>query len=75
MKEAYIDLTICECPSCGNLIVEPSWFVVDLKQDFECAVCKRRFNTYENIVRKFMLKLTLDENGNIQKIEKKESKY
>jgi len=75
MKETYLDVAICKCPSCGNFIVEPSWFVVDLKQDFECGVCKKVFNTYENLVRKVLLKLIVDERGRIFKIEKLKSRY
>lgn len=70
MKKSSIDLCVCKCPNCHNFFVEPSWFVLDLEQDFECGVCRKTFNTKKNIVDRFILKIDLDNKGKILKMKK-----
>lgn len=75
MKKAYIDLTICKCPNCGNFFIEPSWFVFELEQDFECGVCKQIFNTKKTVIKKFLFEFELDNKGNIKRVEQSKSRY
>ena len=62
---SYLDITLIRCPNCGKLYSDASWYVVDMESDIECGECGFTFNTFENIVKRFLLKIELDETGRL----------
>jgi len=64
-EDAYLDVTLIRCPECGKLYVDASWYIIDMESDIECGICGTQFNTKENIVRRLLLKITVDRDGNI----------
>lgn len=75
LKETSLDITVCKCPECGNFFAEPSWFVHELEQDFECGVCKTIFNTKKAAVSMSLIEFKLDSKGNIIEMKRKKSLY
>lgn len=65
-EEAYLDVSLIRCPRCGKLYVDASWYILDMESDIECGVCGSEFNTRKNIVRRLMLKISLDDEGNLR---------
>ncbi len=63
---SYLDITLIRCPNCGKLYSDASWYVVDMESDIECGECGFTFNTSENIVKRFLLKIELDETGTLK---------
>ncbi len=62
-EEAYLDVTLIRCPNCGKLYVDASWYILDMESDIECGICGKEFNTKENIVKRLLLKITLEDEG------------
>ncbi len=65
-EDAYLDVTMIRCPECGKLYVDASWYILDMESDIECGICGREFNTKDNIVKRILLKITLEEEGRIR---------
>ncbi len=62
-EDAYLDVTLIRCPNCGKLYIDASWYILDMESDIECGICGKEFNTKENIVKRLLLKITLEDEG------------
>jgi len=67
-KAAYLEVVVGKCPACGNLIIEPSWFALQLESDIQCANCRNVFNMKKHLTDKILLKFELDEKGKIKSV-------
>ena len=68
MEEAYLDVAIIRCPNCRKLYVDASWYILDMEADIECGICGETFNTHKNIVKRVLLKISIEEE-NIERVD------
>jgi hypothetical protein len=62
-KRAWLDVSVCRCPTCGRCYVDASWYAVELASDIECGSCHEVFNTKKQITDRVMLEFKIDEKG------------
>jgi len=66
-EEAWLDLSVIRCPSCGRYYADASWYVVEMGSDIECGKCHSTFNTKEYATDRMLLRLEIDETGKVRK--------
>ncbi|MCS7124165.1 MAG: hypothetical protein NZ932_01945 [Candidatus Bathyarchaeota archaeon] len=66
--KTWLDVTVLQCPNCGRLYAEVSWYVVEMESDIQCGECGKEFNSKRNIVDRALLEFQIDENGKIQNV-------
>jgi len=67
-KVAYLEVVVGKCPACGNLIVEPSWFAIQLESDIQCAKCRNVFNMKKQKTDRVLLKFELTQKGKVKSV-------
>jgi uncharacterized C2H2 Zn-finger protein len=68
-RKAWLDIAVIRCPRCGHYYADASWYVVEIGSDIECGTCNEIFNTKKFLVDRVMLKLTLDEKGEVKQTQ------
>jgi len=66
--ESFLEMVVGKCPRCGNFIIEPAWFAIDLEQDIECAVCRKTFNMKKHMTDKVMFVFSISPSGKIDRV-------
>jgi len=69
MGDAWLDVSIIRCPSCGRCYPDASWYAVELESDIECGECHRVFNTRNHLTDRVMLEFEIDDQGRVVKTE------
>jgi len=62
-EEAWLDVSIFQCPACGRYYADASWYAVELESDIECGSCHKTFNAKKQATDRVMLKFEIDEKG------------
>ena len=70
-KKAFLDVSISICPYCGWPYADASWYI-KLRSDVECGKCGRNWNPSKSIIDRILLKFSLDEDGKVIDMRKKE---
>jgi len=68
-QKASLDMALIQCPNCGHYYADASWYVVEIGADIECGACHETFNTKKHIEDRVMLELSIDEKGEVSKID------
>jgi len=68
-EEAWLDVSIFRCPSCGRYYADASWYAAELGSDIECGFCHKIFNTKTQLKDRIMLNIKLDNQGKASKVE------
>lgn len=61
MAEAWLDVTLIQCPNCGEYYVDASWYAISIGSDIECGKCGETFNTKRNAKDRILLRFLLAE--------------
>ena len=64
-EKAWLDVSVFQCPHCGQCYVDASWYVVELESDIECGSCHKVFNTKKRVTDRVMLEFKIDEEGKV----------
>jgi len=62
-EEAWLDISIFQCPGCGRYYADAAWYAVELESDIECGSCHKMFNAKKRATDRVMLKFEIDEKG------------
>lgn len=65
-REAWFDVAVFRCPSCGRFYVDASWYAVTLESDIECGFCHTNFNAKKELTDRALLKFMIDKKGKIR---------
>jgi hypothetical protein len=67
--EAWLDVAVTRCPSCGRFYADALWYIVEMASDTECGSCHETFNTKTYLTDRIMLRLKINGNGNVESAE------
>ena len=70
-KKAFLDVSISICPYCGTPYADASWYI-KLQSEIECGKCGRNWNPSKSIIDRILLEFSLDEDGKVIDMRKKE---
>jgi len=62
-EEAWLDVSIFQCPGCGRYYADASWYAIELESDIECGSCHKMFNAKKQATDRAMLQFEIDERG------------
>jgi len=62
-EKAWLDISLLQCPNCGRLYAEASWYAVELESDMECGSCHKIFNAKKQLKDRVMLEFQINEKG------------
>lgn len=68
-NDAWLDIAIICCPNCGRFYADASWYIIEMASDTECGSCHKTFNTKTFLTDRIMLRLKIDEDGNVERAE------
>jgi len=68
-EEAWLDISIFRCPSCGRYYADASWYAAELGSDIECGSCHSVFNTKKELKDRMMLNIKIDAQERASKVE------
>jgi hypothetical protein len=72
--EAYLDVCIARCPSCGSCYAEAGWYALGLGADLECGKCGASFNAKKHSTDRALVRFRLGGKGKIKALELVESR-
>jgi uncharacterized protein (UPF0212 family) len=61
--EAWLDISIFQCPECGRYYADAAWYAIELESDIECGSCHKVFNAKKHAKDRVMLKFEIGEEG------------
>jgi len=65
MNEAWLDISVIQCPSCGRYYADASWYVAEIGSDIECGTSHTTFNTKKNATDRIMLSFKINDEGKV----------
>lgn len=67
--DAYLDVSVAKCPSCGKYYAEASWYALNLESDLECGKCGKSFSAKKHSTDRALVRFRLNEEGKIKVLE------
>ncbi len=67
--EAFLEVSVSRCPSCGNYYAEAAWYALVLESDLECGKCGEVFSATEHFTDRALLRFKLDKKGGIEEVD------
>jgi len=65
LVEAWLDISVIQCPNCRRYYADASWYVIEIGADIECGTCHAAFNTKKNATDRIMLSLRINDEGRV----------
>lgn len=64
-ENAWLDISVIQCPNCRRYYADASWYVVEMGADIECGTCHTTFNTKKNATDRILLNLKINDKGKV----------
>ncbi len=68
-QNAWLDVSVIQCPNCKRYYADASWYLVEIGADIECGTCHMMFNTRKATKDRILLRLGIKAEGKVNEAE------